>query len=70
MTYPKQKHPELPYFAARKLQELSQRMADLVMLGDGQGESFARGTQSLVKELAALRRAIRDRGLLGVEEDA
>lgn len=69
MTYPKRKYPQLPYFAARKLEELSRRMADLVMLPEGEGQSFARGVRALTKELAALRRAIRDRALLGVEDE-
>jgi len=66
--YPRERHPELPYFAARKLSNISREMAEIVLLPSG--EEFARRLHKLNRELAAIRRAVRDRGLIGIDLEA
>jgi hypothetical protein len=67
MKYPRQNHPELPYWAARKLEHIADRLADMVMLPEQDGERFAQAVRATMKELAAIRRLIIDRGILDVE---
>ena len=64
MNYPRQKHPQLPYWAARKLEHIADRLADMVMLPEESGGEFTGAVTCTMKEVAAIRRMIIDRGIL------
>jgi len=58
MTYPKRKHPELPYWAARKLEKIGLELAEIVLVRGDQGVAFAGKLTKLQNDLAQIRRAL------------
>jgi len=67
LSYPRQNHPEIPYWAAKKLEKISLDLPKIVLFPKSQGEEFGIDVRRVMSDLAMIRR-----GLIaeGVTEEA
>ena len=63
MSYPRQNHPEIPYWAAQKLEKINIDLPRIVLMPEHRGEEFGTRARKVLSDLAQIRRGLIAEGI-------